>query len=97
MTPTELLESHAAAGARYAAALAELHAAFVDLAGIDMALENRNVPVGSVPVHSFFGIPDSVPWPLRHPLFAPDAGPNWQDEMRARGDELIAALTAAAA
>jgi hypothetical protein len=97
MTPSELLTSHAAAGTRYTAALAELQEAYIDLAGHDRALENKNVPVGPTPVRSFFGIPDSVPWPLRHPLFAPDAGPNWQDAMRSRGDDIIHAVTAAAA
>ncbi|PZV39746.1 hypothetical protein [Mesorhizobium kowhaii] len=97
MTPSELLESHAAAGERYTAALAELQAAFIDLAGHDMALENRNVPVGPVPVRSFVGIPDSVPWPLRHPIFAPDVGPNWQDAIRSRGNDIINTVVAAAA
>ncbi|BAV45844.1 Uncharacterized protein MLTONO_0941 [Mesorhizobium loti] len=94
MTPAQLLESHAAAGTRYAKALIELEAAFIDLAGHDAALENRNVPVGPTPVRGFFGHPDSRPWPLRHGQFAPDGGMNWQDASRARGNELIAAVTA---
>ncbi|MER9449332.1 hypothetical protein [Mesorhizobium sp. M0254] len=96
MTPSELLTSHAAAGARYTSALAELQAAFIDLAGHDMALDNKNVPVGPNPVRSFFGIPDSIPWPLRHGHFAPENGLNWQDATRTRGNELIAAVLAAA-
>ncbi|MER8564268.1 hypothetical protein NKH85_04910 [Mesorhizobium sp. M0924] len=97
MKPSELLENHAAAGTRYASALAELQASFIDLAGHDMALDNKNVPVGPTPVRSFVGIPDSIPWPLRHAYFAPDGGMNWQDASRARGNELIAAVVAEAA
>lgn len=97
MTPSELLDSHAAAGARYAKALLELEAAWVDLCAHDMALENRNVPVGPTHVRSFYAVPDSTPWPLRHQVFAPAAELNWQDASRARGNELIAAVTAAAA
>ncbi|WP_095201646.1 hypothetical protein [Mesorhizobium carmichaelinearum] len=97
MTPAELLESHAAAGRRYATALLELEAAFIDLAGHDRALENQNVPVGPTPVRGFFGHPDSRPWPLRHAEFAPGAGSNWQDESRARGDALIASVMTDAA
>ncbi|BCH01253.1 hypothetical protein MesoLj131b_32520 [Mesorhizobium sp. 131-2-5] len=82
MKPSELLDSHAAAGTRY------------DLAGHDMALDNKNVPVGPTPVRSFFGIPDSIPWPLRHGQFAPDGGMNWQDASRARGNELINSVKA---
>lgn len=93
MKPSDLLTSHEAAGARYVAALAELQAAFIDLAGHDVALSNGNVPVGPVPVRSFFGIPDSVPWALRHGHFAPDGGINWQDAVRDRGNALISAIT----
>ena len=96
MTPAELIESHEAAGARYTAALAELQAAFIDLAGHDAALANNNVPIGPTPVRSFYGIPDSVPWALRHGHFAPEGGINWQDAVWARGNELIAAATSAA-
>lgn len=93
MKASDLLTSHVMAGKRYQAALKELQAAFIDLAGHDVALANNNVPVGPTPVRSFFGIPDSVPWALRHGHFAPDGGPNWQDLVRDRGNELIAAVT----
>ncbi|TPL75116.1 hypothetical protein [Mesorhizobium sp. B2-3-15] len=95
MTPAELLESHAEAGARYQTALAELEAAFINLAAHDRALENQNVPVGPTPVRGFFGHPDSRPWPLRHAEFAATGGLNWQDETRARGNELINSVVAA--
>ncbi|MER9169503.1 valine--tRNA ligase [Mesorhizobium australicum] len=94
MTPTELLDNYTAAGARYKAALGELEAAFIDLAGHDAAIENRNVPVGPTLVRSFYAIPDSTPWPLRHHVFAPDGGQSWQDASRARGNELINSVKA---
>ncbi|TGS95276.1 hypothetical protein EN814_16365 [Mesorhizobium sp. M2D.F.Ca.ET.171.01.1.1] len=95
MKASDLLTSHGIAGKRYVAALAELQAAFIDLAGHDRALENGHVPSGPDPVRGFFGIPDSVPWALRHMHFAPDVGINWQDAVQARGNELIAAVTSA--
>ena len=42
MTLAELISAQAKAGERYSAAIAELHAAFVDLAAIDGALANGN-------------------------------------------------------
>ncbi|TGP50415.1 hypothetical protein EN873_24940 [bacterium M00.F.Ca.ET.230.01.1.1] len=93
MKASDLLTSHGMAGARYVKALAELQAAFIDLAGHDVALANNNVPIGPTVVRSFFGIPDSVPWALRHGEFAPNGGINWQDAVRDRGNELIAAVT----
>lgn len=43
MTLAELKSARATAGSRYAAAVAELQSALVDLAALDAALTNRNV------------------------------------------------------
>ncbi|TGP55772.1 hypothetical protein EN868_11660 [Mesorhizobium sp. M2D.F.Ca.ET.225.01.1.1] len=95
MKASDLLTSHGMAGARYVKALAELQAAFIDLAAHDRALENGHVRslTGVQPPKSFYAFPDSVPWPLRHGEFSPDNGSNWQDLVRDRGNELIAAVT----
>ncbi|TGP27358.1 hypothetical protein EN875_034015 [Mesorhizobium sp. M2D.F.Ca.ET.232.01.1.1] len=100
MKPADLLKAHEAAGKRYIAALTELTEAYVELGAYDRALDNTHVRelvgqiTGPVNMRSFFGIPDSVPWPLRHPLFWPEAGSNWQDAIKERGDALIADVTA---
>jgi hypothetical protein len=75
------LEKRNAAGKRYAAAVSELRAAFVDLSALDRLL--------SAP--SFGPPPDIVP--LRHPTFAPDVGGSFTDGVAGA----IAAHSAAAA
>jgi hypothetical protein len=84
-----LLIQRDTAGARYAAAVQELHDAYVDLAGLDIALANSSVGGGLV--HGF--PPDSLaalPEILRHQSYATGAAlPDWRDTVRARGDQLV--------
>lgn len=68
MNATQIREQHAAAGARYAAAVAEMKAAFIDLAATDQAIMNSNVFGTDVP--TFQGSVDLDS--LRHPVFAPN-------------------------
>ena len=74
------LEKRNAAGKRYAAAVSELRAAFVDLSALDRLL--------SAP--SFGPAPDVVPF--RHPTFAPDVSGSFTDGIA----DAIAAHSAAA-
>jgi hypothetical protein len=89
MQTDELIATQAKAGKRYAAAVAELQEAFVDLAAIDGALANANS-----------GWPHAVPtfgpvWPqnlgvFAHPIFAPiDPARCWTEEFKAARDALV--------
>ncbi|MBX3537676.1 MAG: hypothetical protein KF735_08565 [Chelatococcus sp.] len=73
-TLEELLEDRTEAGLRYAAAVTELRASYVDLFGIELAINRPGPPAGGPRVPSFRGDLDQIPWELRHPQFAPDAG-----------------------
>lgn len=87
MTLSELQAAQTTAGARYAAALDEFLAAFVDLAALDAALSNGNVnPHRSDPVRSFGRIVERHE--LAHPVFAPHETP------RLVHDDVIAARDA---
>jgi hypothetical protein len=90
-----MLTARDTAGARYAAALSELRAAYIDLAAHDKALLNRRF--GS-PSHiaSFNGTQeqDGVPIGLRHPDFAPDGDGAWHNEVEAQADAYLADLKA---
>ena len=75
MTLEQLRSAHATAGARYAAALDEFLAAFVDLAAIDAALSNGNVDKHrSDPVRTFVRIIERHE--VAHPVFAPHDAPH---------------------
>ncbi|MCK1641944.1 hypothetical protein IVA95_31450 [Bradyrhizobium sp. 157] len=69
-------EKHDAAGARYAAAVAELRAAYGELA----ALHRKASMPG-------FGYPPEIV-PLRHTRFAPDVSGSFADDVRAALDNM---------
>jgi hypothetical protein len=87
-----LSTQRAAAGARYAAAISELKSALIDLAAIDVVLQQQ----GSIPdSQTFHNYPDSLPWEFQHPLYAPrhpdPMNPvlqDWHKEVAARRDQL---------
>ncbi|CCE97205.1 hypothetical protein SFHH103_02710 [Sinorhizobium fredii HH103] len=83
-----LSELRTEAGARYAAAVAELREAYIALAGIEAAMNNGNVPDRAVA--TFRGDADRIPHELRHPNFYPEAGDSIRDAWVARRDQLIA-------
>lgn len=69
-TIEELKEARQAAGERYAAAIAEIEAAYIDLAAYDRALQNGNVNSGrTYDHHTFRGGLDFLPVDMRHPDF----------------------------
>jgi hypothetical protein len=70
----EMTAKRESAGARYRAAIAELQASYTELAAIDRLFACSNTPGDAQP--SFRGDFDRIDWPLRHPTFAPDAGPS---------------------
>jgi hypothetical protein len=70
-------ETHDAAGARYAAAIAELRAAYGALA----ALDRKACTPG-------FGYPPEI-IPLRHSRYAPDVSGTFADDVRAAFEKLI--------
>lgn len=93
-TLPQLLTQRAAAGARYAAAVAELHTALVDLAALDATLNNTNVRPASQPDPTFHEVPDTLPWPFCHPVYAPRALlPHWRDEIQVARAVYMASLT----
>lgn len=70
-----MLAARDTAGARYAAAVAEFRAAYVDLFAMDLALKNRNVGIGdgiNTP-RTFSGEFREIPVGARHPDYAPQA------------------------
>jgi hypothetical protein len=94
MTLTELNEAHALAGSRYAAAAKELHKALIELAALDAVLESDASGHHERPVRTFFNLPQNL-GTLAHPKFAPlDGITCWRDEIKARRDELLAAMEA---
>lgn len=68
---TTLVQKRNAAGDRYAAALVELRAAFVDLSALDRLLAAPS-----------FGPPPEVV-PFRHPTFAPAISGSFTDDIPA--------------
>ena len=68
---TSLTEKRNAAGDRWAAAVVELRAAFVDLAALDRLCQAPS-----------FGAPPEVV-PLRHPTFAPNISGSFTDGVAA--------------
>jgi L-alanine-DL-glutamate epimerase-like enolase superfamily enzyme len=71
MTPGErpdidrLMKARDAAGARYLAAIAEMRAAAVELASLDLAAREHGCPVPTFPCP-----PEALPVQLRHERFA---------------------------
>ncbi|MEI9422214.1 hypothetical protein O7A70_13675 [Mesorhizobium sp. Cs1299R1N1] len=91
MKPDEFQNQHNAAGAAFAASLASLKQAYIELSAWDRAASNGNVAslLPHQTIRSFVGCPTHVPDVLRHPLFAGDNGPEWKPEIDARADQLI--------
>lgn len=96
MTLAELIAARAAAGAAYAAAVAELRSTMIELAAIDRALDSSNSGLSGAlrPVASFFELGDTSGWARlpRHPVYAPNGIAPMVDAVVARADELGAAL-----
>jgi hypothetical protein len=94
MTLNELLSARDAAGQRYAAAVGQLQAALIELGGIDAALAaGAGGFDGGPDVRSFHDLPQNL-GTLAHPVFAPaDLLTDWNDEIKARRDELIKELS----
>ena len=89
---SDLRASRDAAGARFRAAVQELHEAFVDLAALDHALANGHVdPIPIEPLQMLGEPPDL--WSLAHPKYCPHQPANWKDEIQAKRDRYIAAAT----
>ena len=95
---SDLRATRDAAGARFRAAVDELHQAFVDLAALDQAWTNGNVQalansnVAGEDLATLGHPPDA--WSLSHPRFAPYQPTNWNDEIQAKRDAYIAAAIA---
>ena len=92
-TVEDLKAQRAAAGARYAAAVAELHDAFVDLAALDRALSNARA-LGEEQRTFFGGLGADFQSVLRHPVYAPviGLGRNWNDAIREQTETYLASL-----
>lgn len=93
-----LKTARAASGTRYAAAIAELEAAYIELAAYDRALNNANVikmstsPTAYPTYSEFPGGAASIPGPLRHPQFG-TYSLDWRGQINATADQLIASLS----
>lgn len=71
-TTAEFKTKRDTAGARYATALAELKAAYIDLSALDRTLANRNVdPDGDIFQSFYSGGVEQVRASLTHPTYAP--------------------------
>jgi len=68
-TLSDFLTDRTAAGARYAAAIAELRDAYVELAALDLVLMNKRVGYPP-PVRTFPGFPPALPQEYRHDVYA---------------------------
>lgn len=95
-TLVELNQHRADAGAAYVAAVAALKAAYINLAGIDTALQNHNV-VGT-PLLSFsrdrLQLIEAMHY-LEHKQYLPTVVANWDDEITASASARIAAFPTA--
>jgi hypothetical protein len=80
---SSLIAQRAAAGRRYAAAVAELRAAFIDLAALDSALVGKT----SDDVRTFGTYPDVIA--LRHPVYAPDVGGHLPSDATERRNQYL--------
>lgn len=90
-TANDLRNSRTLAGARYAAALVELHESLIDLAALDAALSNRNI--SNSPVPTFGPLPADLR-ELYHPEFspAPASVPRITDEIAAKRNVYVNAV-----
>ncbi|AWI58628.1 hypothetical protein AB395_00002984 [Sinorhizobium fredii CCBAU 45436] len=85
----ELKTARAAAGERYAAAIAELQASLIELAAYDIALQNGNVSHNHREGYrTFHGMADNVPHSLRHPEFGA-YDPDWRGQVKTLADQVI--------
>jgi hypothetical protein len=91
MTLDQLKAAQTAAGARYAAAVKEFHASFVDLAALDITLSNANIGAEGG-ARSFAAIPQRHEH--SHPIFAPHDTVTIGDEINAARDAYISEFTA---
>src|SRR4051812_13969751 len=85
----------ATAGARYAAAVAELHSAWIDLAALDQVLANRNAGGVGYTFQTFKGDVDlRLPVMFNHPLYMPAGwnNPRWSDEVQTQLAAYMATL-----
>lgn len=89
---SDLQAAREAAGARFRAAVDELHWAFINLAALDHVLANGNVNVGAEQLQTLGHPPDL--WSLAHPKYAPHKPANWNDEIQTTRDRYIAAAIA---
>lgn len=82
-----LHDKRAAAGARYRAAVIELHAALVELLGIELALDDLGAEFRGFGRHIY----ELVSKPLRHPKFLPghEMPAGWFSKPQRRADELL--------
>lgn len=98
-TVAQVIADRATAGARYAAAITELKAAYIGLAAIDMALANSNVPTpfAQKPVRTFFnGGPealDALPPYLTHPVYVPARTFAWRNDIITAAETIIKTTT----
>lgn len=98
-TITQVLADRGTAGARYAAAIVELKAAYIGLAAIDMALGNSNVPTPAAqkPVRRFGepveGTLDALPPELVHPVYVPARTFAWRKDIIAAAEPIINTTT----
>ncbi|MGJ0426975.1 hypothetical protein [Methylocystis sp.] len=90
MTLEELINARAIAGATYAAAIEQLHTAYVNLAAIDQALMNGGIGHDGAPdVRTFAELPQCQE-KFAHPVFAPIAPAQcWRGEVTSRRDEIL--------
>lgn len=92
-TLEELNAARQTAGDRYAAAIAEIEAAYIDLAAYDLALQNRNVNPGHTYDHrSFRGDLDLLPVEMVHPDFG-SFTTDFRGRVKATADPIIDALS----
>jgi hypothetical protein len=90
VTLEELINARAIAGSTYAAAIEQLHVAYVNLAGIDHALMNGGIGHDGAPdVRTFAELPQHQE-AFAHPVFAPrEDGRCWRSEVTSRRDEIL--------
>ncbi|HEY8126220.1 MAG TPA: hypothetical protein VIF88_12480 [Methylocystis sp.] len=93
MTLADLLNAHVVAGSDYSDTIERLHASFVNLAAIEIVLQNGNVGFGGAPdLRSFHFLPQNAEH-FGHPAFAPlDPSKCWRAEIMARRDYLLTEL-----
>ncbi len=103
MTPEQLFAERAAAGSRYAAAVAALRRAWIDLCALDQACANGPVLAAhpnsaqQFPVRTFHDPSTFDPRCLSHAVFAPDVGhaAEWFEAAEAIAADHVAHLTVA--